>query len=367
MNKTALILPALVFLTSCAHFKTLTTANNQATKTTSTSDVPSAPALARAPAPSPTPATKPVKPESVSKPDTSLQPRGIDFGATIRVISFGASANQELPQPLWKTIAEAQPDLFLFMGDSIRLPKNGKKSHKNLYRKFDSIPEYRAFRETVPFMATWDDQDYDPKEFVKYWSYVGNSTTFGQKGIYHSKIIGPKKKQVQVVMLDTRTFRSSVTDAKATLLGDAQWSWLEEQLRRPAQVRIVVSSIPLIATDHVSAQSSDKWAQYPQERERFFDLLRKTGARNVVVTSGDRRQSSIAKTSVKDWGILFDVTASPINEPAAAVEGDSSFEGPAYATESFGLAQIDWQGKKMSLQIRDANGNVLNSVSFKLR
>ena len=82
---------------------------------------------------------------------------------------------------------------------------------------------------------------------------------------------------------------------------------------------------------------------------------------------GDRHQSSIAKTGVKDWGILFDITASPINEPASAAEEDASFEGKAYAGESFGFAQIDWHDKKMSLQIRDAANKVINSVSFKIK
>jgi alkaline phosphatase D len=213
-------------------------------------------------------------------------------------------------------------------------------------------------------LATWDTEDFgDQKEFMKYWSYVGNSIAFGQKGIYHAKIIGPKKKQVQIVMLDTRTFRSKPEEANATMLGDAQWTWLEEQLKRPAQVRMIVSSIPLIATEH----GTSKWGLYPKERQRFFDLLKKTGARNVVVFSGDRHQSSIAKTGVKDWGMLFDITASPINEPGSAAEEDASFEGKAYAGESFGFAQIDWHDKKMSLQLRDAANKVINSVSFKIK
>ncbi|MBS1969754.1 MAG: alkaline phosphatase family protein [Bdellovibrionales bacterium] len=350
MNKTALALTALVFTISCAH------------KDPSSSVAPAD--SAANPAPATTPAAKPVKAAEPKKADDSLHPRGIDFGATIKAVAFGSSANQDLPQPIWKTIAEDKPDLFVFMGDNVSLTKPEQKSVVAQYRKLDNIPEYRAFRESVPFLATWDSEDFgDQKEFMKYWSYVGNSIAFGQKGIYHAKIIGPKKKQVQIIMLDTRTFRSKPEDANATLLGDAQWTWLEEQLKRPAQVRMIVSSIPLIATEH----GTSKWGLYPKERQRFFDLLKKTGARNVVVFSGDRHQSSIAKTGVKDWGILFDITASPINEPASAAEEDASFEGKAYAGESFGFAQIDWHDKKMSLQIRDAANKVINSVSFKIK
>jgi alkaline phosphatase D len=347
MNKFALAFSALALATSCSHF---TTSNPAASST--------APADPVGPAAAPTP----VKAE-VRNTDDSLHPRGIDFGATIKAVAFGSSANQDAAQPLWKTIASNNPDLFLFMGDNIQTSKPGQKSLMAQYRKLDRVPEYRSFREKVPFMATWDDQDYGSKEFLHYWSYVANSTSFGQKGIYHGKIIGPKKKQVQIVMLDTRTFRTKADGAKATLLGEPQWSWLEAELKRPVQVRIIVTSIPLIASEH----GTDKWSNYPVERQRFFDLLKKTGARNVVVFSGDRHQSSIAKTGVKDWGMLFDITASPINEPPAAAEDDPAFEGKPYAGESFGYAQIDWHDKRMSLQIRDTNNKVLNSVSFKIR
>lgn len=349
MNKLALAFSALVLATSCAHI------TNSNTSETTPATQASTPIKAE---------TKTAtKPSEAIKSDDSLHPRGIDFGATIKAVAFGSSANQDLAQPIWKTIAGNNPDLFLFMGDNVQAAKPAQKPLAEQYRKLDNIPEYRAFREKVPFMATWDDQDYGAKEFLHYWTYVANSTSFGQKGIYHSKIIGPKKKQVQIVMLDTRSFRTKADDAKATLLGDAQWDWLEAQLKRPAEVRMIVTSIPLIASEH----GTDKWADFPKERQRFFDLLKKTAARNVIVFSGDRRQSSIAKTGVKDWGILFDITASPINEPLAAAEEDASFEGKASAAESFGLAHIDWHDKKISLQIRDINNKIMNSVSFKIK
>ena len=53
---------------------------------------------------------------------------------------------------------------------------------------------------------------------------------------------------MQVILLDTRSFRSApiklpgggyqpVMDPDATVLGAAQWAWLETELRRPADIR----------------------------------------------------------------------------------------------------------------------------------
>ena len=63
-----------------------------------------------------------------------------------------------------------------------------------------------------------------------------------------------------MILLDTRSFRSPLKtvpkeqamlggvyvpddDPAKTMLGAAQWQWLENELRRPAELRKVVSSI----------------------------------------------------------------------------------------------------------------------------
>ena len=328
-----------------------------------------------------------------AKKESPIQPRGLDFGATIKTVAFGSSTNQDLPQPLWSTILVQKPDLFLFMGDAVQTLKPEQQPVAEQYRKLNRIPEFRAMREKIPFLVTWNDLDYgqelggadfagketSKKEFLRNWTYVRDSISMGQGGIYHAKIIGPKKKMVQFIMLDTRSFRSPLTkekdatkgsfkitpniDAKATILGEEQWEWLEAQLKRPAQLRFIVTSIPLIASDI----GSEKWSNFPKERQRFFDLIKKTHVRNVVVLSGDRRQASIAKTALKDWGMLFDITASPINEPAGIAEKDASFEGDAFAVENFGLANIDWAAQKLNLQLKDKDNKTLNSVTYKLQ
>ena len=77
-------------------------------------------------------------------------------------------------------------------------------------------------------------------------------------------MFGPEGKRLQVILLDTRYFRGRLkkgerrvggpyvpTDDKSiTMLGEAQWKWFEQQLREPANVRIIASSIPLAVTSH---------------------------------------------------------------------------------------------------------------------
>jgi hypothetical protein len=49
------------------------------------------------------------------------------------------------------------------------------------------------------------------------------------------------------------------TDPEATILGAKQWAWFEEQLRVPAQVRIIGSSIQVVDED----VRGEKWANFP--------------------------------------------------------------------------------------------------------
>jgi alkaline phosphatase D len=325
-----------------------------------------------------------------------IVPRGIDVADLPETITFGSCANQDNPQPIWDTILKNNPELFIFSGDNVYASKPETKPIGAQYKKLNLIPEFRRFRETIPILATWDDHDYGmndsgsdnpekdeaKKEFLNQWTYVKDSLKLGQKGVYHAKILGGVKKKspsLQVIMLDTRWFRSPLKkvedstdptkkfmptdDKKTTLLGEEQWDWLEKQLRKPADVRIVVSSIQFVAEEH----GFEKWANFPHEKERFLNLLRKTGAKNLFIVSGDRHMGVIAKQEVKGWGTLYDVTASGINRTSDLTENDKSYVGMPIKVENFGLAQIDWSKKKIELQLRDSANKVMNSVELRIR
>ena len=112
--------------------------------------------------------------------------------------------------------------------------------------------------------ADYKQRDASQQEFLSFWNTPKDSPLWKQKGIYHAKTIGPVGKRTQIIMLDTRYFRSPYKrgkkkrvggvwtrdeDPSKTMLGDAQWKWLEQELRKPAEVRIIASSIQFIAED----------------------------------------------------------------------------------------------------------------------
>lgn len=325
-----------------------------------------------------------------------VTPRGFDFANAPAIVAFGSCAHQDKPQPIWDVIYKNNPDLFIFSGDNVYASTPDTKPISAQYKKMNLIPEFRHFREHVPILATWDDHDFGikdsgadnpekdeaKKQFLNQWTYVRDSMGVNQKGVYHAKILGGVRKKsptFQVIMLDTRWFRSPLKknddpanpnkrflptdDKKTTILGEEQWDWLEKQLRKPADVRVVVSSIQFVAEEH----GFEKWANFPHEKERFLNLLRKTGAKNLFIVSGDRHMGVIAKQEVKGWGTLYDITGSGINRAADVDETDKSYVGTPYKTENFGLMNINWERKKIDLQLRDASNKIINSTELRIK
>ncbi len=338
-----------------------------------------------------------VKAQENKRPkNNDLIPRGIDVATAPELVAFGSCAHQDKPQPLWDVIAKNSPELFIFSGDNVYASQPETKPIGVQYKKLNLIPEFRRFREHIPIFATWDDHDYGvndagsdspekedaKREFLNQWTYVRDSLSMGQKGIYHTKILGGVKKKsptLQIIMLDTRWFRSPLKkvedpanplrkfgptdDKKATVLGEEQWAWLERQLRKPADVRVVVSSIQFVAEEH----GFEKWANFPLEKERFLNLLRRVGPKNLFIVSGDRHLGTIAKQDVKDWGTLYDITASGINRVSDLDEKDKSYMGDPVKVENFGLMKIDWARKKINFELRDASNKVQNSLELKIK
>jgi alkaline phosphatase D len=227
-------------------------------------------------------------------------------GLVITTLGFGSCARQERPQPIWDAINAARCDAFVLCGDNIYADTADAAVFRGKYALLAAMPGFAKLRQTTPLFATWDDHDYglndggagfpgaaaSQTEFCDFFEVPADSPLRSSPGVYDCVTFGPAGKRVQLILLDTRSFRSPLkkdpgnpkvnapnTDAGATILGGEQWAWLERRLREPAEIRAVVSSISFISTEH----GSEKWANFPQERARFLELLHRTQARGVVV------------------------------------------------------------------------------------
>jgi alkaline phosphatase D len=317
-------------------------------------------------------------------------------------IAFGSCVDQDKPVPIFDTMAALKPDLLLLMGDNIYadLDRSVKVTPDVIRQKYQQMAKVPGFVKLKAAsgrtLATWDDHDYGKNDAGAEWEHKDAAQNafhdfFGtpaddpwrkQKGVYSAHVLGPPGKRVQVILLDTRYFRSPLkkgafdpktritpyvanTDEGATILGDEQWKWLEAQLKKPAEVRLLVSSIQVIPDEH----PFEKWMNFPKERERLYALLNSTGADGVLILSGDRHLAEVSLDTRAIGYPLYDVTSSGFNQGSKnwRVPDRNGYRvaGMPYG-DNFGFITIDWSDNpRLTVQVRDEDGDV--TCGFKVR
>jgi alkaline phosphatase D len=309
-------------------------------------------------------------------------------------IAFGSCADQADPQPIWDAILAYRPELFIFTGDNVYGDfKTANARHlKQAYAVAANIPGYARLRETTPHLTVWDDHDYGSNDgggdfphkavskdlFLDFWKVPETDVRRTREGIYDAYVIGPPGQRVQVILLDMRWFRSplKLTDQKGapgkerylpdpdpakTMLGEVQWTWLAEELRKPAEIRLLVSSIQVLAEGH----GWERWGNFPREQQKLYDTIRESGAKGVVLLSGDRHVGALYREQPAGLYPLVELTSSGLNKAyREAKEPGPNRLGELYAAPNFGVVEIDWQGRKLALALHDEAGTMQRSASI---
>ena len=309
----------------------------------------------------------------------------IHSSAVTRVV-FGSCIKQDQPAPIFSAMAAERAQLLLFTGDNIYADTEDMTLMRNKYQTLSDNPGFASLIDSCTVMATWDDHDFgvndggadypqreaSQQQFLDFWHVPADSPLRQRPGVYDARIFGPAGKRLQVILLDTRFFRSPLKkgerrvggpyypddDADKTMLGDAQWRWLGEQLRQPAEVRLIVSSIQFVAQD----AGQECWANLPLERERMLSLIRDTKAGGVVFISGDRHWSEVSASVEKTPYPIYDITCSSLNQlhqRGTPTDNRYRVSQTTYHRENYGLLTIDWQPDDpiVTFQIRDLERN----------
>jgi len=317
-------------------------------------------------------------------------------------IALGSCADQDKPLPIYDKIVELKPELLILLGDNIYadLDKSRKVTTEIIQEKYDilaKLPGWQKLKATCPMVVTWDDHDYgkndagvewplkedSQKIFLDFFGIPKDSPRRTQKGVYNSAIFGPPGKRVQVIALDMRYHRTKLnraekplagtrivpylptTDADATFLGAEQWMWLEEQLRQPADLRLIGSGLQVVSDEH----PFEKWTNVPAEREKLYKVIRNTGATGVVILSGDRHLGELSLDTSSVGYPLYDLTSSGFNQASKewrAPEKNSHRVAAMPYGDNFGFITLDWDAPSpiVGLQLRDVTGEIVLKQTF---
>lgn len=338
-----------------------------------------------------------------AQPAHSLQPSSEQDVEPLSRIAFGSCAKQDKPQLIWDSVIETKPQLFLFLGDNIYGDTQDMQILREKWNLLGAQPSYQRLKKTCSILATWDDHDYGANDagaeypqkresqriFHDFFGVPADSPRRKQEGVYHAQVFGPPGKRVQIILLDVRYFRSPLVkgfkpgepgdgyrgvylpndDPAATILGAAQWKWLAEQLRVPAELRLICSGTQILPDEH----GSECWGNFPHERNKLFQTIRESQAKGVVLLSGDRHLAEVMKLGSQESGIgypLYEVTSSSLNAPS----GNVTKAGVRFANEinryrvgltffeiNFGNVMIDWEQADplVRVQVREEQGQVV--------
>lgn len=333
----------------------------------------------------------------------------------LRRIAFGSCNSPLDATVVWESVNHRRPDAWIWLGDTVYAdspaPEGPTPAARarvsldrlpHLYARQLALPGYALLRQRARILGTWDDHDYGmndlgsdwigreeaQRHFLDFYGEPADSPRRRRPGIYAAYRFGPPGRVVQVILLDTRYFRSPLirgesreadwvdgkrgpyvpsTAPDATLLGAEQWKWLEQVLREPADLRLLVSSIQVIPDDH----RFEKWGNFPQERRRLLRLLANAAEGGVVILSGDRHAGELSRfdpaREPEGRGLdprypLFELTSSALTRSAP-----TTFSGQLGATapkamvfrhelnrhrlgsllpyNHFGLLTLDWEAK----------------------
>ncbi len=318
---------------------------------------------------------------------------------TLTRIAFGSCAKESKEQPIWEAILARKPELFLFLGDNIYGDTRDMGLLRDKYGQLAAKPGFQKLKATTPIVSVWDDHDfgendagsdYPMKEqsrqiFLDFWEEPERSPRRARDGVYASWVFGPRGRRVQVIMPDLRYNRTPIlsTDlagAKyedwarqkaeaglqvpgpyarnpaqdATMLGERQWRWLEAQLRVPAEIRIIASSLQVLA----DPPGWEAWINYARDHQRLVQLLRQTSARGVIFISGDTHYAELSHLDVNVPYPLWDLTSSGLTEVWPVVPPNANRVGEVLREPNFGWIQIDWSGRdpRVVLQVCDIDG-----------
>jgi alkaline phosphatase D len=143
-------------------------------------------------------------------------------------------------------------------------------------------------------------------------------------------------------------------DLAATMIGEPQWRWLEAQLREPADLRILASSLQVLA----DFAGWEGWINFAHDQARLFEAIRASRANRLICISGDTHYGEISKLETNVPYAIWDFTSSGLTEVWPVTPPNALRQGDVWRDRNFGLIVIDWSrpAPVVTVEIRDEKG-----------
>lgn len=282
----------------------------------------------------------------------------------------------------YKHMLAENPDLVVHLGDYIyegRIGANGVRKHnsaeiqsladyRNRHALYKTDPLLQAMHAHCPWLVTWDDHEVDnnyasdfPEDKQTRTDFLERRANAYQAYYEHMPLRMPAKPAgskmqlyrgvsfgdlAEFTILDTRQYRTDqpcgdgnkppcdgTFDAKGTILGDAQETWLKSSLDKSrARWNIIANQVLVARIDRKPGPeemlSMDQWSGYEVCRDRLMKFLRDRKPTNPIVITGDIHSHWVSDLKV-DWkDEKAPVVASEFVGTSISSGGDGAEEQP---------------------------------------
>lgn len=268
--------------------------------------------------------------------------------AAIGTIAFASCNRQNKPQKHWDTIQSHDPGLFLWTGDAVYAKNNTLKSLEDAFLNLTRNQQYDAFTQKtgMEIRGIWDDHDYGVNDggshvpMKRHRKNLFSRYILGEDAIVDDlqeevlerlyktivRRLAPSGAVVKIILLDTRSHRDDhyipsigqikfpftplvAAALRATysvlgfgrqyngdVLGERQWTWLENELKQSAaDFHVVISSIQILTSNPVV----ESWGHFPRSKQRLLSLFQKYDPRGLVLISGDVHHGELSHAQLK--------------------------------------------------------------------
>ncbi|MCV6615709.1 MAG: alkaline phosphatase family protein [Cellvibrionaceae bacterium] len=305
-------------------------------------------------------------------------------------ILFGSCSHQDSELAILDAINAEHPDLFIMLGDNIYGDTEDMKELAAKYQKLGAKPRFQTLRQQSQLIAIWDDHDYGkndagaeyPKKaeskqiMLDFFGEPSNSPRRQRSdGNYTAYFFGEGEQSVHIILPDLRWNRDPLpkvnvfwnwlyrvrkdmgpyrpADASASMLGQKQWQWLQQELKKPAKLKIIASSLQLLP----EFTGWESWANYPGDRQRLLNFIAEQKIEGVLFISGDTHWGEISR--LQHSYPLWEITSSGLSEEWKQISPNKHRQGKAFSKVNYGFIDIDWQGQQLQFGLKSETGQVL--------
>ena len=308
-------------------------------------------------------------------------------------IGFGSCLKQDKSMLIFESIKQESFDLFLMIGDNVYGDSETKdlKELKLAYKK--QKENFGMMKLNFPFEAIWDDHDYGMNDagkeylykesskelFLNFWNIPLDDIRRYRKGLYFDLTYNIGDRTLQILLLDTRTFRDTLMpsnnigapgkeryisnqDSSLTILGKNQWNWLRKKIIQPVDFRIIASSIQFLPIGH----GWESWNNFPYEREKLIEIIDNANLSHTLVISGDRHRGGLYQLKTDNGRIISEMTSSSLNASFLNKEEHGPLRiGNTFIKENYGVILINSIDNSISVSLKDINGKIVKSIILK--